>query len=423
MFRIVAILIACFALSCGKKSERPDEVVDVAPTPAPPELGESKCDGNRVPPTQYLQETAFVPNGPNARQEASVAAVAQLRDRICQGYRCGELDQYITIWNTEQDSLSVCAMAVIKGTDVETFKDGPRRAFDADLKARAQEIVTQVNARREPRIAFDNITDFGVDGGPRAKWLADRMTTALSQSGALISTIPPDWSGLGLPSGTDAVLRANITPVYGRESMLEVTWKVQLAAGMKAVDVITFPELIGPAVNPLTYLTELAGINPNIAIRLTGEQDGGGLCSGQETQMILETSRDLYVRVINLFGDGSRGIVIFDQKTPVKANTTHPIGGSFKASAYGGIPAERFLVFGSETLDGLGPLAEVSGLNCRLPEALATQYSSNRGFPPGAGRFTTSRSYRILTGPECSDHTPDTLPAGWFDTLPDCFQP
>ncbi len=408
-----------FVTACGKKDQLPDGPVAVeTPAADPGQLEQSKCHGNRVPPTNYVQETAFVPaDSPNSTEEASRAAVAKLRDRICQGYRCTELAPLITLWHTEKDSLQVCAMAVIKGDQVAEFKAGPRKRFDADLDTRAGQLLKNVAERKEPRFAFDNITDMGVDGGARAEWLVDRMTAALSKHGALISAVPPDWSGIGVPKGTDAVLRANITPMHGRESMLEVTWKIQLPQGLRAVDPIAFPELIGPSINPLSQLTELAGINPNIGLRFDA-RPGGALCNGQRTELRLETSKDLFVRVVNLFGDGSRGIVLYASREAVKAQQTLSLG-EFDVVKATNIPVERFLVLGAESPAGLGALANVSA-PCRISTELATQLSSNRAIPDGAKNFVTSRSYRILEGKECSSFAPQQLERNWFESIPTC---
>lgn len=412
--------LATTMLGCGKKDVKEDApaVDEKPPVPAEDLLGASKCHGNRVPPTNYLQETAFVPAGSGASEEAGRLAAAKLRDRICQGYRCSELAPMITLWNTESDALQVCAMAVIKDSDVAEFKSAPRNQLDADLAERAAQLVRNVGAKGEARIGFDNITDMGVDGGPRAEWLIDRMTAALSKHGALIAHVPADWSGLGVPDGVDAVLRANITPMHGREAMLEVTWKIQLPRGLKAVDAIAFPELIGPSINPLSQLPALAGVNPAISLRFDA-RPGGGLCEGQTTELRLETSKALHVRVVNLFGDGSQGMVIYASDGKVSPQQTLSLG-EFQVVKATDVPVERFLVLGSETEEGLGYFDDVSA-PCRIPGGHATQLSANRGLPDGAKNFTTSRSYRILEGDECSSFTPPTLPADWFESLPLCY--
>lgn len=419
------VLLAVLVVGCGKKDKKPDEAVEQVEKPPIEQqvTGESKCHGNKVPPTNYMQETAFVPaDSPGASEEAGRLASAKLRDRICQGYRCTELAPKIKLWNTEADSMQVCAMAVIKSSEVEEFKAGPRKRFDADLTTRAEQLVKTVKANGEPRIAFDNITDVGVDGGPRAEWLVDRMSAALSKHGALIASLPTDWTGLTLPKGVDAVLRANITPMHGREAVLEVTWKLQLPRGVKAVDPISFPELIGPAINPLTQLDELAGINPNIALRFDA-RDGGGLCNGQRTELRLESSQALHVRVINLFGDGSQGMVIYGTREPLKPQEAVSLG-EFDVVKATPVPAERFLVVGAETEAQLGQLADIKA-PCKLSPAMATQLSSQRGLPDGVKDYTTSRSYRILEGPECSSFEPEARPEGWFDkymrSMPSCL--
>jgi len=424
--RALFVLLSISLAGCGpgKKTTEDDPKVANQTTPdgpgTHPTMGESKCHGNRVPPTNYQQATAFVPAGdPNATEEAKQQAVRELRDRICQGYRCSALEPKITLWNTDRDGMQVCAMAVVKASDVEEFKQAPRTKLEADLETRAAQLVANVTRKQgEPRIGIDNVRDVGVDGGPRAEWLIDRMNAALSKNGALLARIPPDWSGLGLPRGVDAVLRGRITPMHGQEAMLEVTWNIELGHGMKAVDAIAFPELIGPSINPLTHLPDLAGINPAVSLRFDA-RPGGALCNGQTTELRLETADDLHVRVVNLFGEGDRGMVIYASKDKLAPRQPTSLG-EFQVVKATDVPVERFLVLGAKAKSGLGALASVQA-PCRIPTELATQLSGGRGVPDGARNYTTSRSYRIIEGEDCSSFSPQTMPAGWYEALPLCF--
>lgn len=425
---IFAALIGLALIGCGSgnKNTEEDKVANVGesnvdnPATPPAQVGDSKCHGNRVPPTSYIQATAFVPAGdPNATAEAERQARHQLLDRVCQGYRCSAIEPKITLWNTERDDMQVCAMAVVKVSDVEEFKKAPLAKLETDLETRAAQLLASVAAKKsEPRIAIDNVRDAGVDGGPRAEWLIARMNAALSKNGALLARIPPDWSGLGVPKNVDAVLRGRITPMHGQESMLEVTWNIELGHGMKAVDPIAFPELIGPAINPLTQLPDLAGINPAVSLRFDS-RPGGALCEGQTTELRLETADDLHVRVVNLFGEGDRGMVIYASKDAVTPRQPMSLG-DFQVVKDGNVPVERFLVLGAENKSGLGALMQVSA-PCRLPAEFAKQLSGGRGIPEGARNYTTSRSYRITQGAECSSYTPASMPSGWFEKLPLCF--
>ena len=423
--RAIFAFTLAFALSCsgGAKEQQADEAEDVAEDTTITQqqsLEDSKCLGNRVPPTNYIQETAYVPNDrENATQVATEMAMERLVERICQGYRCEAVAPMVQMWNAEHDAIQACAMAVIKKTDVQKFKQAPRQKLNADLEARAVALLEALGKRRgEPRIAIDNIRDVGVDGGPRAEWLIDRMNAALSKGGALIAHIPPDWTGLGLPPRADAVLRGRITRLHGQESMLEVTWNLDLGKGIKAVDPIAFPELIGPAVDLSTHMPDLAGINPNISLRFDS-RPGGGLCEGQTTELRLEASKQLDVRVVNLFGEGDSAMVIYASDGKIPAREPMSLG-EFEVVKATDVPAERFLVLGAESKQGLGALASVNA-PCRLPTDMAKQLSSNRGIPKAARKYTTSRGYRILEGEECRAFQPSEMPDGWFQQLPECF--
>lgn len=423
--RIALVALSLTVVSCsGNATDQKDDgqPTDDKPAVTQQSLEDSKCLGNQVPPTNYMQETAFVPNDRhNATQVAGEVATERLIQRVCQGYRCNAIAPHVTVWNTESDVMQACAMAVVKKDNVQKFKDAPRLVLNADLEARAAALLNALGKRQkkgEPRIAIDNVRDVGVDGGPRAEWLIDRMNAALSKNGALIARIPPDWSGLGLPAHADAVLRGRITRMHGQESMLEVTWNLDVGKGIKAVDPIAFPELIGPAVDLATHMPDLAGINPAISLRFDA-RPGGGMCNGQTTELRLESSKELHVRVVNLFGEGDQGMVIFAPDDEIPARETIPAG-EFEVVKATDVPVERFLVLGSETKQGLGALASVNA-PCRLPADMAKQLSNNRGIPAGAKKYTTSRGYRILEGEECRAYQPKSMPTGWFETVPECF--
>jgi len=222
------VVAMCLVVGCsgneGKKEEA--KVVEV-PTQA--SLEGSKCLGNRIPPTNYLQETAFVAvSEDNASERAKTKAVTTLRDRICQGYRCSEIEPQITLWNTQQDAVQVCAMAVVKASAVESFNAAPRASFDSDLIQVASELEGVLLTAKKKRVSIDNVHDLGIDGGPRAEWLVDRISTAISKTNLELVRLPPDWDGLKLPKGVDAVLRGRVTRLHGRESMLEVTWNLDM---------------------------------------------------------------------------------------------------------------------------------------------------------------------------------------------------
>ena len=416
MKRVLAIAVLMATACSGSKATEDPSVAEDAPATEPAAAMSSKCHGNQVPPTNYVQETAFVgADTPNATSVASQTAMKNLQDRICQGYRCGELAPHVKVWHTEVDAGVACAMAVIKGDAIRDFQDGPRKRLDADLQDRAQKLIQAAGSSGEPRLAIDAVTDMGVDGGPRAEWMVDRMTAALSEHGAFIANVPVDWSGLKLPKGVDGVLRANITPMHGRESMLEVTWKIQLSRGTKASNAISFPELIGPAVDPTTFQTDHWGRSDLVSLRFDA-RPGGGLCEGQVTKMQLETAEPLHVRVVNVWGDGSLGTVAWASNGVVAANKVVDLG-EFKVAPAVDVPVERFIIVGAKNEAALGMTRGASS-QCRLTPADATSISS--GAFRNSDAVVTTRSYRVLSGQQCAEFRADPIPADWLQQLPVC---
>ncbi len=407
------VVAMCLVVGCsgneGKKEEA--KVVEV-PTQA--SLEGSKCLGNRIPPTNYLQETAFVAvSEDNASERAKTKAVTTLRDRICQGYRCSEIEPQITLWNTQQDAVQVCAMAVVKASAVESFNAAPRASFDSDLIQVASELEGVLLTAKKKRVSIDNVHDLGIDGGPRAEWLVDRISTAISKTNLELVRLPPDWDGLKLPKGVDAVLRGRVTRLHGRESMLEVTWNLDMGTQLKSASPVTFPEMIGPVVEG-GDLTELPTENKDVSLRFDA-RPGGALCNGQTTEIKLATSEPLQARVLDLYGDGE-ALMIWGGATKVGEPSSL---GEFQAvKLEGTLAAERFLVIAAKNGSDLGAYANAP-VPCRIPAVDARNLHAGKGVPDAARPFTTSRSYRIMDGDDCSKFEAPAATA--LDGLPACW--
>ncbi len=412
MRRFLILLIVGSLCACSSSPEKPDETK--AENPEPPNLEDSECLGNRVPPTNYRQVTVFEPiDTPNAFEVAKNKAVRQLRDRVCQGYRCNAIEPKISLWHSEADAIQACAMAVVKASDVAAFEQAPRAVLKANLEKTAAALVQASGAER-PIFALDAVRDNGVEGGNRAEWLVDRMSAALTKSGAALGKVPSDWTGMNPPDGADAVLRGRITRMHGREAMLEVTWQLDDGKALRSVDPIIFPEFIGPVVDESTLFDEVAPTSDDVALRFAA-RPGGGLCNGDTFHIFLETSKPLHVRVLNLYGNGDEGLTIWSSRKPVQPGKAIDLG-EFQAIA-GEVPAERFVVLaaGDETkLDGL---AEVK-TPCRLPRDFATRIAS-ADIPGGVA--AASRGYRIVDSSDCPKRNLPEADMSQIAKLPLCY--
>ena len=408
----VAILTLC---ACSgpddKKEENTDKVVEQ------PSLADSACMGDRVPPTGWKQATAFVDvNTPDAADSAREEAVAELRDRICQGYRCSEIEPKISLWNTEADARQVCAMAVIKASDIAAFQEAPRAELAQNLTASASALLKMLG-KKTPKIAIDNVRDNGIDGGARAEWLIDRMNAALSKSGGRVGKLPKGWSGLKLPSGVDGVLRGRITRMHGRESMLEITWTLDIGDAFSSVDPIIFPEFIGPNTNSTLMAPDISWDSREISVRFDA-RPGGGLCNGQQFEIQVETAQKLHIRVVNLFGNDA--MVIYGSKGAVNKGRPVSLGQFMAIKAEGVPPAEQFIALGAKSEADLGRFAKPAAIPCRVPAADVKAMSTNDGFPKNA--YKTSRGYRIVEGEDCSAFkAPDVDVLAEIKKLPACW--
>lgn len=385
-----------------------------APDAPSPDLESSKCLGNRVPPTNYRQVTVFEPiSTQNAFEVAKTRAVRQLRDRICQGFRCSSIESKITLWHTEADEVQACAMAVVKTTDVEAFENAPRRELKKNLEASAHALV-KASGAESPIFALDAIRDNGVEGGSRAEWLIDRMSAALTKHGAALAKTPQGWTGLKPPPGSAGILRGRITRMHGREMMLEVTWSLDVGNAMKSVDAVVFPEFIGPVVDPSTVFDEVAPSSRDVALRFAS-RPGGGLCDGEVFKMYLETARPLHVQVLNLYGKGEDALVIWSSDDPVKPGNSNSLG-EFQAIA-GEVPAERFVVLAATQAKTLGDVSQ-SKAPCRLPADYVSKVVAG-DLPDGVA--AASRGYRIVDSADCPQSSLPEVEVPDISTYPMCF--
>ncbi len=414
------LAVLALSVSCSGGDERQDTPPVEEPEPTV-SLEGSKCLGNRVPPTNYRQETAFVPaSEPNASDKAARDATTRLRDRICQGYRCNVIEPKITLWNTQADASQVCAMAVVKGSDVEAFLSEPRAELEASMKKAGAQLATSMKSEgKRPKIGIDNVRDIGVDGGPRAEWLVDKMSAALLDGGAVVAKLPPTWSGLGLPDGVDAVVRGRVTRLHGQESMLEVTWNLDVGDAVAATSAVEFPELIGPVVDASTMMPDIDDTTQQLSLRFAS-RPGGGLCAGQQTELFLEAGEEMHTRVLNLYGNGDQALLIHASKGKMKAKEPISLGKVEVVPFAGEAPVERFLVFGAKKPSDLGKF-EALPVPCRIPAEAAKKLSAGQGIPAGAAKNVATRSYRILDGEDCADFTANPASVEALEKFPSCW--
>lgn len=380
------------------------------------------CRGNLVPPTGYHQETAFeVLTTPNASEVALSRARTRLLERICQGYRCDQVAAMITTWKADDDGDQACVMAVVKRDQVAALYAEPRREMEAELqRLAADSFKAFVVDGRAPSIVIDTINDNGVNGGPRVEWLHGLMLTALGNHGFTTRHRPDRWSGLGLPNGVDGVLRGKIVVLPGQEAMLEFSLELDLGETVRGIGAMRFPQAIAPEMDRETYLPALPVNRGEVALHMD-TRPGGALCNGQNTELWIETSSPLFVRVINLYGKGDGALVIYSSGNETLP-TNRPISlGQFQAVKATEVAVERFLVVAAPTLAGLERFDTLDGV-CRLPKTMAWELHNGKNLPASARDYFASTDYRLMSGDECSEF--GEVPPGnlaVFNELPSCW--
>lgn len=427
----IALLGAVVALgaSCGgPQTPPPDPAPDhKATSPAlPPAAGGWDCTGKLVPPTGWLQDTAFDDAG--SVEAASDKARQILLERTCAGAPdCSALQSKITIWETGQGGGRACAMAVIEDADVQRFRASLNvGGLEEALREVARELVGK---RGKARVAIDKIIDGGAAGGARARWLEQRMARAFGEVGAQVVEVPRDWNGQGLPPGVDMVAGATIEErVEGERKVAEavLSARVKGGGGIERLlgSPVTFPTAAAP--DGGEPAVTLPPSSPELSVRLESSR-AGGLCLGERTQLWLYASEEAHVRVYDLYG-AEGALLIFpnedmsDDRVP--AGKPIPLGGKlgFEAMPVPGSEVERFLVVAAPTREGLGKLGKARGY-CRVEPTLARQLHRAEGLPQGTR--AASDSFRLVQGEDCPAPPAAQTRQGVavaLDSLPICAQ-
>jgi hypothetical protein len=391
--------------SSGQAS--PNQASPNQANPAQPS-DESACLGKLTPPrgaggAGYRQETAY--STTDSLEQVERNARAKLRDKLCQGILCSMIEQNISIWETKQSGGYRCVMAVIKVDHVAEWKARVEIDLGDQLTDRARSVIERLRMKLDgdtPRVTIAKIADHGVPGGPRSEWLYRNLQYALEQASAEVVPLKSDWSGQGLPGKVDGVVHTRIISLGGTEATLEVLWKIKTLDQVFTAEAARFPEMIAPKINDATYLPPLNVGSDKIAIHFDA-REGGGLCHGQETELWLETTEDMHVRVINLYGK-SGGIVIFPiqegDDDVIKAGQPVSLG-KFEAMQVGEIGVERFLVIASPKRKDLGKFASADHF-CRMPFSMAGQFQRGENLPRGKDLHMTETGFRLMSGEDCA---------------------
>ncbi|MCB9544482.1 MAG: hypothetical protein H6706_01145 [Myxococcales bacterium] len=380
-----------------------------APASAPASAGVAAwdCTGNIVPPAGYITATGLAAAGPDGLASAQRAALENLRGKVCGGSACGALASELKVWRTGASASQACAMATVNRKAVDAWRAGnDTSSLDDQLAAAARELTAGIK-RKQPNIFVARIVDGGASGGPRARWLLPRLRRAFTAAGA-VPVSWEGWSGKDIPKGVDGVVEASLTarvekgePVL--ELAVEMMHRAGAATGRRAAGSILFPAAVAPAGGPA--LPPLPS-DPGLVLRFESGE-GGVLCAGARTRLVLSSDQAAHVRVFSLYGDGEA--LLIHPSAPgddaIGAGKTITIGGSegFEALPVPGADVERVLVVAAANEAGLGDLAGYR-TTCRLPAGVAGRLHRFEGLPPKSR--ASADGYRIVEGDGCPSLDP-----------------
>jgi hypothetical protein len=406
-----------------------------------------RCAGPYVPPTDFdergrpitmefavASDSATTPQADVERQAREL-----LVNRLCRladAKSCAPLMAAAMPHAFAREPNGVCAMAVLRTTDLEKWRDGLAPDLTTRLRTSLSFLVPPApekprglmpSAKAKKRVAVvvvDRINDLGAPGGIRADWLLGRVRAVLADLDVELREPPRGWDGSRPPRDVEFVLRGSLVervdPVQ-QIPVIEVSFVAVDSRGVsRASSPFVIPAALAPAPPaPVHTPPPTTGLSVHVETRA-----GGNLCPGDYTQLHVtnETDEPLYVRVVNLDQAGE-AIVIFppaegrDELVGARQSVALSPDGFTVEGAAGG--RERYIAIASRTLEGLGLFRDIRGV-CRFHPADAR--ALNGGARVEAA-YRATAGFTLLDDVRCKKILPlpdKKLAATALDQLPWC---
>lgn len=321
------------------------------------------------------------PGGMGSTVDATARSL--LVNRLCRladPRYCGPLEAKVAIWKRAETATQVCAMSVLRTTDLEAWRTMLAPDLDAELRQAfellfpEEELPTRRKGifgrkRRVAAVLLDRIDDQGAPGGIRADWLLGRVRASLTSLNIDMMDPPKGWNGRAFPRGVDYAVRGTLAERVDPKKQLpviDVSFTIVNAKRLQRTSTpFTIPAALAPSPPPLVNTPPpTQGLSLHVETRA-----GGSLCPGDFTQIHLtnETDDPLFVRVLNLDQNGE-ALVLFpnevrgDDMVPAHGTVTlAPDGFNVDGAAHG---RERYIAVGAKSREALGRFRDTRG-TCR----------------------------------------------------------
>jgi len=404
------------------------------------------CAGPYVPPTDFddrgtpITLEFAVATAPSSTPRANVERAARelLVQRLCRladPSSCAPLAVAAKNWAFAQDKTTTCAMAVLRATDLESWRDQLAPDLTAELCAALAFLVPPPAStphgplplprkKRAAVVVLDRVTDAGAPGGLRADWLLGRVRAVLADLDVEMREPPRGWDGAKLPREVEFLLRGSIVERVDPRKQLPVLEIAFVAVDERGVArssrPFTVPAALAPAAPTTVSLPPpTAGLSLHVETR-----PGGNLCPGDYTQITVsnETDEALYVRVLNLDQAGE-ALMIFppeqgrDELVPARTTVSLSAEGFTVEGLPGG--RERYVAIAARTPEGLGRFRDIRG-TCRFQPADARTLNAGARIEAA---FRAATGFTLLDDVRCKKVLPlpdAQLTATALDQLPRC---
>ncbi len=354
------------------------------------------CGGTYVPPVDYddarggaavtVEYAVAMADKATPRDRVMAMAQRNLVSRLCRladPASCGLLEEKVRPWSSGEGAGQVCAMAIVRSSDLEAWRTMLAPDLGAELRRSFSVLLPEDDGgpgaglikigkrkrRRSAVVVLDRIDDSGAPGGVRADWLLGRVRAALTELDVDMMEPPKDWTGRILPRGVEFKLQGSLVDRVDPKKQLPVidlsfTVTNKQGLGRTSAPFSIPAALAPPAPSKVTSPPPIAGLSLHVVTR-----GSGSLCPGDYTQIHVtnETDEPLFVRVINLDSNGE-ALVLFpneqivdDQLAPGATVALSPDGFTVDGAANG---RERYVAIGARSREALGRFRDARG-TCR----------------------------------------------------------
>lgn len=396
---LYVLLFSALAASVGCKHAEPQHITGQRALTGP-----ACASGLADPSDDFLQMVVTESKAADGAEEQFTAleksTSEKLRDQICQGSkRCEAVGEKIST-TRHQTETQICVLATLTQADYAQLSRASTSRFDDRLEDLIEELSKE-HLSGMKSVVVPEVWDVGTPGSRRGLFFSQRLHRALDARGVSVA------SGYGPDNGSSHWLELTVQPTVGRPDLLDVILTVRTATGervFQSAPIEVSAMVTGPAV-PDSARTEplQIGSAAGVHLELTGRDASGAFCPGGVGSLTLHAAEPVFARVFMMYGEGKTRLIWPGDRSDDRQLRPgeHIELGHVQAGTSSERSSRRFYVVASDTLEGLGQLAQLQA-RCEFSEREAKSMYKGLGFPPTSTDRARGTGYRVQSTAICS---------------------